>query len=114
MAQERPALSIASLVGLGNRTKYGRFHLAVSHLHKLRMSDAARTAFKGSRSPTGLLNWQMATAEPLNGAWPDGHRSPLWIVTPYATEMVLTQKRAGGHIPLLPRRNELCGSQPTS
>jgi hypothetical protein len=73
MAQERPALSIASLVGLGNRTKYGRFHLVVSHLHKLRMSDAARTAFKGSRSPTGLLNWQMATAEPLGISRPTGH-----------------------------------------
>ena len=42
---------------------------------------------------------------PTNGAWPDGHRSPLWIVTPYATEVVLTQKRTGGRIPLLPRRN---------
>ena len=42
---------------------------------------------------------------PTNGAWPDGHCSPLWIVTPYATEVVLTQKRTGGRILLLPRRN---------
>ena len=110
MAQERPALSIASLVGLGNRTKYGRFHLVVSPptqaSHEWCRPDSIQRQ-QISHRIAKLADGNSWTSRylPTNGAWPDGHRSPLWIVTPDATEVVLTQKRTGGRIPLLPRRN---------